>query len=38
MKYISDCPPSVMNEIQQTDDVNKQMHYEDNIIIIKANY
>ena len=38
MKYITDCPPSVMNEIQQTDNVNKQMHNEDNIIFTKANY
>ena len=38
MKYITDCPPSVVNEIQQTDNVNKQMHNEDNIIITKANY
>ena len=36
MKYITDYPPSVVNEIQQTDNVNKQMHNEDNIIVTKA--
>ena len=38
MKYIADCQPSVMNEIQKTDNFTKQMHNEDNIIITNANY